>query len=477
MKKKNASLFVAAALLAASASQAQQANPDAILQKFNAGLAAKAPEDSLAKLSVQYANVVKRKSAYDSLNQQIIALYPKGNVEFNKTVVDMYGKAQSGNLTMQEYKQLKVDYPNQTYDNPKTMAGMYYPAILGAAFPKFLEQDSVTVTDMIPSLGSGTLNQVAWNFAENGQHLPTAEKMSKLSLDKTKENIADSAKIPEAKRAGTVAGLKQAYGMYEDTYAYILAQLGRKKEALQYQEDAVRLQPNEVDINTRYITYLNDNEQYQTAVDSGSSKYSQNHGDQKMLDQIALAYKKVNPSQSADTYIASLKAKQTAAAKAELAKEAINKPAPNFSLKNLEGKTVSLSDYKGKVVILDFWATWCGPCKMSFPGMQLAVNKYKDNPNVVFLFIDTWEHTEPKETQEAVTKFIQGKQYTFNVLYDNKADGKNFEVATAYTPFGITGIPVKFFIKDGIVQFMETGYPGSDDKVLSSVTDRVDFLL
>ena len=54
------------------------------------------------------------------------------------------------------------------------------------------------------------------------------------------------------------------------------------------------------------------------------------------------------------------------------------KPAPDFSLKDADGKIVRLSDYKGKVVLLDFWATWCGPCKIEIPWLKDFQRKYKD---------------------------------------------------------------------------------------------------
>ena len=54
------------------------------------------------------------------------------------------------------------------------------------------------------------------------------------------------------------------------------------------------------------------------------------------------------------------------------------KPAPEFELKDADGKTVRLSDYKGKVVLLDFWATWCGPCKIEIPWFIEFERQYKD---------------------------------------------------------------------------------------------------
>ena len=471
-------MTLAAALMAASVSYGQDTKSDAVLRKFNTELAAKAPEDSLSLLAMKYARAVKRQSAYDSLNEQIVALYPKGNTATTNVLMKMYGKSKSGDLTLNELQQLKTDYPNKNYDNPQSMVGSYYAAIIGSAFPGLFEKDSVGASSLIPQMSASSLNEIAWNFAEAGKHLATAEKMSGLSLEKTKTALADSSKVPEGKRAERKEALQSTYASFEDTYAYTLSKLGKKKEALKYQTEAILATKDNAEMNGRYVTLLNENGQYKKALEVGSTMYGSNRGDSDMLKQIAVAYKKENKGKSPDAYLASLQSQQAAAAKADMVKNVLNKPSFDFSLKDLNGKTVSLSDYKGKVVVLDFWATWCGYCKMSFPGMQLAINRYKDNPNVVFLFIDTWERTEPKEKEEAVSKYIASKNFTFNVLYDKKINDSDYEVVKAYSAYGIDGIPVKFFIgKDGKVKFKEEGYAGSDEKVLSSVVERVDYLL
>ena len=131
-----------------------------------------------------------------------------------------------------------------------------------------------------------------------------------------------------------------------------------------------------------------------------------------------------------------------------------NETAPDFSLVNMDGKTVKLSDLKRKTVILDFWATWCGPCRASFPAMQQLVDHYKSNPDVVFLFIDTFEGntggTTVDKMKPGAKKIMEEKNYSFQVVFDS-----GDEVAAKYK---VKSIPAKFVIdKNGIIRYKAVG--------------------
>ncbi len=141
-----------------------------------------------------------------------------------------------------------------------------------------------------------------------------------------------------------------------------------------------------------------------------------------------------------------------AAAKAKLQAERAKyegKPAPDFTAKDLNGKGVSLSSLKGKVVVVDFWASWCGPCRMVMPHIQEIHEKY--GKDVAVLAVDTWD------TKAACLNFLkESPQYTMPVLLDPASDNQSASIATK--SYGVNGIPTTIIIdKDGIVRTYAVG--------------------
>lgn len=121
-------------------------------------------------------------------------------------------------------------------------------------------------------------------------------------------------------------------------------------------------------------------------------------------------------------------------------------PAPDFTVFDNEGNAVKLSDFKGKPVVLNFWATWCHYCKEGLPGFE---NLYKKHPEVQFLMVNATDGVQ--ETETAARKYIKEKGYTFNVYYDTRM--------SASTAYGVTGLPNTYFINaEGEVVARAGGY-------------------
>jgi peroxiredoxin len=103
----------------------------------------------------------------------------------------------------------------------------------------------------------------------------------------------------------------------------------------------------------------------------------------------------------------------------------------DFTLKTLEGKGVSLKDYGGKIIFLNFWATWCGPCRAEMPSMEKLWQEFKKEEFII-LAIDI------QEESKLVSSFIEERNLSFPVLLDGKGN-----VARSY---GVRGILITFFL-------------------------------
>jgi len=134
----------------------------------------------------------------------------------------------------------------------------------------------------------------------------------------------------------------------------------------------------------------------------------------------------------------------------------LNKPAPNFTLEDIHGNKVSLADYKGKAVLINFWATWCAPCKLETPWLVELRNKYA--PQGFEILGISAEGDDLKDDDKdgwakdkaAINKFVQQMKMPYPVLINGDSISKDYG--------GLDAMPSSFFVdKNGVVVATQTG--------------------
>jgi len=414
--------------------------------------------------------VLKETRKVDSVKKLLLTKFPKGTYAWSldyEAISSEKDPAKMETKAMQFKK--KFGYGEEPLDRKK-MSPLYerLAAVYGAAgnYEKF----DLYADQIVNKVNRAALyNTIAWPLAEKNKNSIYAARISKSSLE-----LLDAAKDDEYpfyfdSKESYLKNLQRYYAMYADTYALLLHNLGKDNEAVIYQEKAGEF--SDAEGNERYVMYLDLSGNKEKAFTEASRFLKEGKGTDVMRERLKSLYNAKGLSVPFEAYIADLEKAAKEKEHAELLKRMINTPAPTFSLLNLKGERVSLADLKGKIVILDYWATWCGPCVASFPGMQKAVNKYAADPNVVFLFINT-RQTEPNR-EELVKKFIADNKYTFNVLYDTKSkqDPNKFDLINAYE---VSGIPTKFIIDgDGNIRFKVVGFSGSSDGVVKEIDTMI----
>ncbi|MCA9526059.1 MAG: TlpA family protein disulfide reductase [Myxococcales bacterium] len=127
--------------------------------------------------------------------------------------------------------------------------------------------------------------------------------------------------------------------------------------------------------------------------------------------------------------------------------------APDFSVDLLEGGTFSLADHRGQVVVLDFWATWCGPCKMTLPAVQEVAARHKGDAGIYIATVNT---DRGSKRADALKRWLGQRKLDFPVLLDDDRQ-------TVSTTYNVRAIPTMVVVgRDGRVASVTVGLPASN---------------
>ena len=389
----------------------------------------------------------------DSIAEVAIRRFPKSDFAFEESQRNLYREDDAEQKEI-KYKKLERNFPERNLDQARSIVAIGYARVKNlskvSAFTGQIKDNRERGMAIVMSA-----QEIIGYDAQAAEHLLKPE-IERIVL----------TGVPDEPRA------KGNYYAFLNIFGTVLIKNGRYDQALGYVKEVYDHTTRRDDqLSGNYGLVLSKSGRHREALPLLEKLVDDAKADANIKNAFEESYNMLNPGKSAKDYLATIELALKKKMEAEVDKMLISEPAPNFTVKDIDGKSVSLSDFKGKTIVLDFWATWCGPCKKSFPAMQVVVNSYRSNPNVKFLFIHTRETVSDPLTD--AKNYLSANNYTFDLYLDlkDKITKKN----EAVSAFGAKGIPAKFVIDGkGNIRFKIIGFSGSDDAAIMELSHMIE---
>ncbi len=441
-------------------------------------------ESNRMELARYYRYDLKDKTRADQLEQSVIQGNPTGPYARMAAFHELIGAKSREQMISKSENFLKKFPYGEWKKKPTNQAFIYYEAHRNLATAYFETRQFGSLLALLPQLDFKTTNEIArWNiqraFTFKMLPLDSINLISTPLIKHLIQNVKDGSYEEPNVFTAKDAQMQAVNQLDERLYVHLslLHDMGKDQEAKSYFDHfSEKGKYANAEFNETYLQVL---EKTGSATQSFLESCARaNTLTPVMLEKLQLEFsKKKGTAAGFQAYLSSLKSDEgRAELEAYVKQHLLNEEIMPFALENPEGKLVRSNDWEDKIVVIDFWATWCKPCISAFPGMQMAVDKYASDPEVAFYFVGTMQHDNYKEKSEG---YIRKMGYRFNLLHDgiNKKTGEQNAVFSTLAPrFNSSGIPRKIVLKNGMMRYSSEGYSGSPSKLVDELSTVIEIL-
>lgn len=422
----------------------------------------------------------------EELGALIIAKDPKGS----------YARMQSYQETMKTKNNIEVieksekflaNFPYEEWiKQPNRQAFIYYSVHRGLGTAYFETRQFDKLLAMLKPLTFKTENEVfRWNvmrayvFKLLGQDtlFNVATPIIQELLQKVKDGSYEEAGVFNKEQAQ--ANADQQMDNELGTYISLLNDLKKYEEVKKYYNLLSKTGIYaDAEKNSVYFNALQQTKDEQAMQPFLENCMKVNAMTPEMLEALKQQYvKKHNGADGYEQYLGSLRSKEEQAALTAYVKEHMtSREYMPFAVEDAEGNTIRSSDWEDRIVVIDFWATWCKPCIRAFPGMQLLTDKYAKDERVRVYLMGTMQTGNYKQKS---ANYLKQEGYRMHLLHDNKnkKNGEQDAVFKTFVPFfGSSAIPRKVILKDGMMRYTSEGYSGSPSKLAEELSLAIEIL-